>query len=358
MKRREFLKKAGMVAASASLSPLMFSKAQARRFRFGMVTSWPTSLDAIYGNAVRMAESLREMTDGDLEVTVYPAGAEVGALEVYDAVSSGAFEMGHTAAYYYIGKEPSHGFFTSVPFGMNAQQMNAWFYFGGGIELWNELNARDDLIAFPAGNTGVQMAGWFRREINSAADLQGLTMRIPGLGGQVVSRVGVNVQNIPAGELFLALDTGVVDAAEWVGPHDDEILGLNRAATFYYGPGWQEPGPALGTYVNLTLFNSLPADIQEAIRSASAAINVKMLADYDSKNGQALRRLVEGGTQLRTLPESVLATFREATERLHAEFSAQSSFYARVYAAYTEFQDSVREWTVQSEHAYNSVIFN
>jgi TRAP-type mannitol/chloroaromatic compound transport system substrate-binding protein len=179
MKRRDFLKKAGVVAASASLSPLMFANAQTSRFRFGMVTSWPTSLDTIFGGATNTANFLREITDGDVDVTVYPAGAEVGGLEVYDAVSSGAFEMGHTASYYYIGKDPAHGFFTSVPFGMNAQQMNAWFYNGGGLELWNELNAGDDLIAFPAGNTGVQMGGWFRREINSPADLQGLTMRIP-----------------------------------------------------------------------------------------------------------------------------------------------------------------------------------
>lgn len=356
MKRRDFLKKAGVVAASASLSPLMFANAQTSRFRFGMVTSWPTSLDTIFGGATNTANFLREITDGDVDVTVYPAGAEVGGLEVYDAVSSGAFEMGHTASYYYIGKDPAHGFFTSVPFGMNAQQMNAWFYNGGGLELWNELNAGDDLIAFPAGNTGVQMGGWFRREINSPADLQGLTMRIPGLGGQVVSRVGVNVQNLPGGEIFLALDTGVIDACEWVGPYDDEILGLNRAATYYYAPGWHEPGPALGTYVNLTVYNSLPTEIQDAIRTASAAANVKMLADYDAKNGPALQRLVAGGTQLRSFPQSVLSVLEDAMNQLHDDFAAQSSFYARTLVEYREFQDAIREWTAQSEHAWNSYV--
>lgn len=356
MKRRDFLKKTGVVAASATLSPLMFANAQNATYRFGMVTSWPTALDTIYGGALNTALFLNEITDGDVEVEVFPAGAQVGGLEVYDAVSSGAFEMGHTASYYYTGKDPTQGFFTSVPFGMNAQQQTAWLVSGGGQDLWNELNARDGLIAFPAGNTGVQMGGWFNVEINSPQDLQGLTMRIPGLGGQVMGRVGANVQVLPGGEIFLALERGAIDAAEWVGPYDDEILGLNDAAQFYYSPGWHEPGPTLGTYVNLGVYESLPEDIQNAIRVASHAANQKMLADYDSKNGAALNRLVESGTQLRTFPNEVLETLESAMNEIHEENAANNPLYARVLEAFTAFRDDIRDWHEVSEVAYHNYV--
>jgi TRAP-type mannitol/chloroaromatic compound transport system substrate-binding protein len=359
MKRREFLKKAGLTAAaSATFSPLMFANAQASRFVFDMVTSWPTSLDTIYGGAVNTARFLNDITGGDIEVNVYPAGAQVGGLEVYDAVSSGAFQMGHTASYYYIGKNPAHGFFTAVPFGFNAQQINAWFYQGNGLDLWNELNAQDNLIAFPAGNTGVQMGGWFRREINSPADLQGLTMRIPGLGGQVMSRVGVNVQNLPGGEIFLALETGVLDATEWVGPYDDEILGLNRAATYYYFPGWHEPGPTLGTYMNLDEYNALPEDLQNAVQVASARANLQMLADYDAKNGPALERLVAAGAQLRAFPNEVLSTLEQAMNEIHEQNASGNEFYVRVLEDFRAFRDTIREWHQVSEYAYQNYVYS
>jgi TRAP-type mannitol/chloroaromatic compound transport system substrate-binding protein len=357
MKRRDFLKKAGVATVGAGLSPLMFANAQAATYTFDMVTSWPTSLDTIYGGALNTAQYLNEITDGDVEVNVYPAGAQVGGLEVYDTVSLGAFQMGHTASYYYVGKDPTHGFFTAVPFGMNAQQMDAWFTSGGGQELFNEINARDNMIAFPAGNTGVQMGGWFNREINSPDDLQGLTMRIPGLGGQVMGRVGANVQNIPGGEIFLALDTGVIDATEWVGPYDDEILGLNQAARYYYAPGWHEPGPTLSTYVNLDVYNDLPADIQYAIQAASARANTKMLADYDAKNGPALRRLVEAGAELRTFPQPVLDTLEAAMNEIHQENAANNEFYARVHDAYMSFMSGIREWHQASEYAFHDYVY-
>jgi len=357
MKRRDFLKKAGVATVGAGMSPLMFANAQASTYRFDMVTSWPTALDTIYGGALNTARYLNEITDGDVEVTVYPAGAQVGGLEVYDTVSLGAFQMGHTASYYYVGKDPTHGFFTAVPFGMNAQQMDAWFASGGGQALFDEINERDNMIAFPAGNTGVQMGGWFNKEINSSADLQGLTMRIPGLGGQVMSRVGANVQNIPGGEIFLALDTGVIDATEWVGPYDDEILGLNQAARYYYAPGWHEPGPSLATYVNLDVYRDLPADIQAAIQSAAARANQKMLADYDAKNGPALNRLVEAGAELRTFPQSVLETLATAMDEIHEENAAGNPLYARVLEAYRTFQGGIRAWHRVSEFAFHSYVY-
>ncbi len=353
MKRREFLKKAGVVAASTSFAPLMFANAQAAKFRFGMVTSWPTSLDTIFGGATNTAKFLKEITDGDVDIEVFPAGAQVGGLEVYDAVSTGAFEMGHTASYYYVGKDPVHGIFTSLPFGLNAQQNNAWLYSGGGQELWDEVNAQDNMIAFAAGNTGTQMGGWFNKEINSADDLRGLTMRIPGLGGQVISRAGANVQLIPGGEIYLALERGAIDAAEWVGPYDDEILGFNKVARYYYAPGWHEPGPTLGTYVNLDVYNSLPTDIQDAIKVACKAANMQMLADYDAKNGPALQRILDGGNvELRTFPDDFLKTLEASAEELYAESAGSSPLFAKVYESWVAFRDTVIPFHRISEKAW------
>jgi len=358
MKRRDFLKKAGVVAASATLSPLMFANAQNAKYRWSMVTSWPTALDTIYGGATNTAKFLNQITNGEVQVDVYPAGAQVGGLEVYDAVSSGAFEMGHTASYYYIGKDPTQAFFTTVPFGLNAQQMNAWLETGGGQDLWDELNAKDNLIAFAAGNTGVQMGGWFNKEINGAADLQGLVMRIPGLGGQVMSAAGANVQVLPGGEIFLALERGTIDAAEWVGPYDDEILGLNKAAKFYYGPGWHEPGPTLGTYVNLDTFNSVPEYIQEAIRTASKAANLQMLADYDAKNGPALQRLIAAGTEVRVFPTDYLKALEGHMNDIHAKNVADNAFYSKVHDAFMTFRDQVRDFHKIGEYAFMNYVYS
>jgi len=357
MKRRDFLKKAGVVAASASLSPLMFANAQRARFSFGMVTSWPASLDVIFGGAVNSAKFLNEITDGDVQIEVYPAGAQVGGLEVYDAVSSGAFEMGHTASYYYVGKDPTHGFFTSVPFGMNPGQTNAWFYDGNGQAYFNELNARDNLIAFPAGNTGTQMGGWFNKEINTPDDIIGTTMRIPGIGGQVFTRAGGNTQQLPGGEIFLALERGTVDAAEWVGPYDDEILGLNRAARYYYAPGYHEPAPTLSTYMNLDVYNSLPTDIQNALQTACKAANVVMLAEYDARNGPALERLIASGTQLRFWSPEVLSHFERAMNEIHQINASNNPFYLKVHDDYMAFKKSAREWTRIADYAYNRAVY-
>ena len=353
MKRRDFIKKAGVAAAGASFSPLMFANAQASTFRFSMVTSWPTSLDTIYGGALNTAKNLTELTSGDVEVEVFPAGAQVGGLEVYDAVSSGAFEMGHTASYYYIGKDPAQGIFTSLPFGLNAQQQNAWLYGGNGQALWDELNAPDNLIAFAAGNTGVQMGGWFNKEINSADDLQGLTMRIPGLGGQVMSRAGANVQVIPGGEIYLALERGAIDATEWVGPYDDEILGFNKVAKYYYGPGWHEPGPTLGAYVNLDVYNSLPGDIQIAIQEASKSANMQMLADYDAKNGPALQRMIAaGGIEVRAFPTEYLDALQNVANELYAEAAESSPMFAKAWEEWSAFRDSIQAFHKIQEKAY------
>lgn len=358
MKRRDFLKKAGVVTASASLSPLIFANAQNRKFRWGMPTSWPTALDTIYGGATDTARLINELTDGDVEIEVFPAGAQIGAFEVYDAVSSGAFEMAHAAPYYFINKDPTHAFFTAVPFGLDAQQINAWYYAGDGQALFEELTHRDNVQAWPAGNTAAQTSGWFKKEINTVADLQGLTMRFPGFGGQVMSRVGVNVQNLPGGEIFLALDTGVIDAADWVGPYDDKILGLNRAAKYYYFPSWAEPGAALAAYINLDVYNGLPEDIQAAIRTATAEANQLMLAKYDARNGEALKSLIDEGTEVRFLSKEILDRLHAATDEIHEQNASGNELYRKVLDNYRSFQESVRSWHAVSQHPYNSYIYS
>ncbi|MEX2541494.1 MAG: TRAP transporter substrate-binding protein DctP [Trueperaceae bacterium] len=357
MKRRDFLKKAGVVTASASLSPLMFASAQRSTYQWGMVTSWPTALDTIYGGAVDTAALIGELTDGDVQVEVFPAGAQVGAFEVYDAVSSGAFQMAHAAPYYFINKDPMHAFFTAVPFGMTAQQFDAWMISGDGQQLADELTHPDNVQTFVAGNTGPQTSGWYNKEINTPADLRGLTIRFPGFGGQVLSRVGANVQNLPGGEIFLALDTGVIDAADWVGPYDDEILGLQNAARYYYFPSWAEPGASLSAYIDKSLYDGLPADIQSAIRAASAEANQRMLAKYNARNEPALQRLIAGGTEVRTMSNDILSTLESATNEIHEQNASGNELYRRTLESYQAFQASVREWHRTGDHAYNSYIY-
>ena len=356
MKRREFLQKAGVVAASATLSPLMFAKAQGT-LRWELVSSFPQGLDTIFGGGEDFARYCNEMSGGEIEVTVYPAGAQVGGFEVFDAVASGAFQLAHSASYYFVGRRAAHGMFTSLPFGMNAQQQIAWIEVGGGQELWNELNAPENLIAFNSGNTGVQMGGWFKREINTPADLQGLSIRTAGLVGEVYAKAGANVQSLPGGEIFLALDRGAIDAADWVGPYDDEKLGLNNAAPYYYTPGWQEPSATLCLYVNLELWNGLDVRHQSIIQNAARSANTRMLANYDSKNGAALKRLVDGGTQVRTFPTEVLDVFRRHWDTVNAEKSAADPFYARAVASYEAFMASVRGWHDTSEAAWHRYVY-
>ena len=357
MKRREFLKKAGVVAAaSTAFSPNVFAQGGGK-MHLEMVTSWPTSLDTIYGGALNTAKFINELTGGDVVVDVYPGGAQVGGLEVYDAVSSGAFALGHTAPYYYVGKNTAHAFFTAIPFGLNAQQQNAWLESGGGQALWDELNAPDNLIAFAAGNTGVQMGGWFNKEINSLEDLQGLKMRIPGLGGKVMTRAGVNVQVLPGGEIYLSLELGTIDATEWVGPYDDEILGFHKIAQYYYTPGWHEPGPTLGTYVNLDEWNGMPEDIQNTIKIASKAANLQMLADYDAKNGAAFARIKESGVEVREFPAEVLQGLEGHMDDIHSEEVASNADYAKIHAEWSAFRNDIRSFHAIQENAYANYVF-
>lgn len=358
MKRREFLKKAGAAAVGAGLSPLMFARAQSSQtYRWGMPTSWPVGLDTLHGGAQNFAAYVNDISQGQMQVEVHPAGSQIGALEVYDAVASGAFELGHTASYYYLGKTPAHAFFTCVPFGMTVDQINAWVYTGGGQGLWDELNAPDGLVGFLAGNTGAQMGAWFNKEIDSPDDLRGVSFRTAGLGAQVLAAAGVNVQTLPGGEIFLALERGAIDAAEWVGPHDDEILGLHRAARYYYGPGWAEPGAALCVYANLDAFNALPAHLQQTIRIAAKAANVQMASDYAAKDPAAYQRILAAGAQPRVFPDSVLAVLHDNWVSINDNLRNTNAGYRRISDSATAFLDALRPFDRGNRHAFLEFVY-
>ncbi|MGV2830113.1 TRAP transporter substrate-binding protein [Myxosarcina sp. GI1(2024)] len=324
--------------------------------RWRMVTSWPKSLDTIFGGARTICDRVAAMTGGRFTIEPYAAGEIVPGLEVLDAVQNGTVECGHTASYYYLGKNPALAFGTTVPFGLNAQQQNAWLYYGGGLEAMQELYADFNIINFPAGNSGAQMGGWFKQEIQSLSDLNGLKMRIPGLGGKVMSRLGVNVQVLPGGEVYLALERGAIDAAEWVGPYDDKKLGLDRAATYYYYPGWWEPGSTFEVQVNRSQWDKLPVEYQEIFKTAAMEANLNMLAKYDALNREALQSLVASGTKLTPYSSEILQAAQTAAFDLYEENSSQDTAFNRVYEQWKQFRDSVIQWNQINQLSYDNFV--
>ncbi len=327
------------------------------RLNWRLASSFPRGLDTIYGAAETLAERVESLSEGRFRIRPYPAGELVPGLGVLDAVQQGTVELGHTASYYYTGKNPAVAFDTAMPFGLNARQQNAWLYHGGGQELMREVFADFSIVHFPAGNTGSQMGGWFRREVNTLEELRGLKMRIPGLGAEVLSRLGVTVQTIPGGEIYPALERGVVDAAEWVGPYDDEKLGFQRVAKNYYYPGWWEPGPTLSVYVNQAAWDSLPSTYQEIFQSAAAEANVDTMARYDSVNLDALTRLVEGGVSLRPFSEEILEACRTAAFDLMNENASADPAYRKIFEHWNAFRESSFRWFSTSEQAYAQFSF-
>jgi TRAP-type mannitol/chloroaromatic compound transport system substrate-binding protein len=279
-------------------------------------------------------------------------------LQVLDAVQDGTVECGHTASYYYVGKNPTLAFGTTVPFGLNAQQQNAWLYSGGGLDLMNELYADFGVLSLPAGNTGVQMGGWFNKKINSVADLKGLKMRIPGLGGEVMARLGVNVQILPGGEIFLALDRGAIDAAEFVGPYDDEKLGLQDAANYYYYPGWWEPGATLEVQINLNAWTGLPREYQEIFKTAAFEANLNMLAKYDALNGEALKRLVDQGVELTPYSDEILAQASKAAFEIYEENASKEATFKKVYDQWKAFREQIYSWNQVNELSFAQYVNN
>ena len=322
-----------------------------------MATSWPVALDTIYGGAQTFAERVTAMTGGKFTITARAAGELAPGLEVLDVVSQGAVPVGHTASYYYVGKTNAVAFGTALPFGLLASQQNSWLYEGGGLELMQELyKERFNVIQFPAGNTGAQMGGWFNKEINTPKDLEGIKMRIPGLGGKVMNKLGVTVQVLPGGEIFQALQTNAIDAAEWVGPYDDEKLGFHKVAKYYYYPGWWEPGPTLEVQVNLDEWNKLPEVYREIIKTAAYQANMTMLARYNAKNNEALQRLLDYGIELRRYSDEVLAAAEAAANELYDEFKQQDADFKAIFEQWDAFRQRIWQWNSINEASFMDYI--
>ncbi len=321
--------------------------------KWKLVTSWPKNFPGLGTGPEKFAKLVDEMSNGRLKIKVYGAGQLVPALEVFDAVSRGTAQMGHSGAYYWKGKIPAAQFFTSVPFGLNAQEMHGWIHYGGGMELWQELYAPFNLIPLAGGNTGVQMGGWFNKQINSIEDLKGLKMRMPGIGGEVLQRAGGTPVTLPGAELFTALQTGAIDATEWVGPYNDLAFGLYKAAKYYYYPGWHEPGSMLEFMINKPAFEALPKDLQVIVRTASRATNQDMLDEYTARNNHALKELIEKHhVDVRPYPKDVLMKLRGLSEEVLEELAAKDPMSKRVYESFKAFKDNVQAYHTLTEQAF------
>ena len=324
-----------------------------KTYNWRLVTSWPKNYPGLGMDPERIADLVEEMSDGQMKITVYGAGEQVPAFGVFDAVSSGSHQMGHSGGYFWKGKVPAAQFFTSVPFGLTADEINSWVNHGGGLELWREIYEPFNIYPIPAGNTGTQMFGWFNKEINSLEDIQGLKMRIPGIGGEVLKEAGGIPVTLPGGELYTALQTGVIDATEWVGPYNDLTFGFHQAAKYYYYPGWHEPGSMLELLINKDEWDALPKHLQVIIDTASKAVNQDILDEYTARNNSALRELVEvHGVELRKLPDDVIAEFKIIATEILEENAAKDEMVNKVYQSYKQFKDEVSAYHEVSEDAF------
>ncbi|MCP4047388.1 MAG: TRAP transporter substrate-binding protein [Gammaproteobacteria bacterium] len=361
MDRRKFVAATGLIGAAGVLSacgdkacPQATDEGQPTNetFEWKMVTSWPRDFPGLGTGANRLAKSIDTLSNGRLKIKVYGGNELVPPFEVFDAVQQHTAEMGHSATYYWKGKAPAAQFFAGLPFGMTSQELHGWIYFGGGLELWQEVYASHGLVPFLAGSSGPQMGGWFNREVNSIADLQGLKMRIPGLGGEILRRAGGTPTNIPGAELFTALQTGTIDATEWVGPYNDLAFGLFRAAKYYYYPGWHEPGTGLECMINQDAWNSLPTDLQAIVKVACQAAVMDMLSDFTYNNGVALKKLLdEHNVELRRFPKDVLDHLGGISDVFMREMAAEDELMGRIYASFQAYADIVKPWTAISDHA-------
>ena len=354
--RRKFLHRAAAGLAGTAVAAPAIAQAQPT-IQWRLASSFPKSLDTVFYPAELITRRIAEITDNKFQIRVFAAGEVVPALQVLDAVQNGTVEAGHTAPYYYVGKDPAFAFGTNIPFGLNARQQNAWWYEGGGREAMAELFKDYGIVEFNAGNTGAQMGGWYRKEIRSVADLKGLKMRIAGLAGQVLVKLGVVPQQIAGGEIYQALERGTIDAAEWVGPYDDEKLGFQKVAKYYYYPAWWEGGPQLSLLVNAKKFAELPKSYQAAIEAAAAESNVHMLARYDVRNTDALRKLVAGGAQLRAFPRAVMEACEKAAFELYEELGQKSKHWARIYPAWKKFRDDQYLWFRVAEFGFDNFAY-
>jgi TRAP-type mannitol/chloroaromatic compound transport system substrate-binding protein len=357
MNRRRFLRNAGIGAASTAAATTLAAPAIAQsmpELKWRLTSSFPKSLDTIYGAAEQMAKVVAEATDNKFQIRVFASGEIVPGLQVADAVQNGTVEMGHTASYYFFGKDPTFALATAVPFGLNARQQDAWLTQAGGEQLLNDFFKNYKIFAIACGNTGTQMGGWFRKEIKTVDDLKGLKFRIGGFAGQVVTKLGVIPQQIAGGDIYPALEKGTIDAAEWVGPYDDQKLGFNKIAPYYYYPGWWEGGPTLHTFINIDKWNELPKPYQAIVRAACAEANTWMLTKYDAQNPKALRELVANGTKLTPFSQPIMeASFAAATE-VYAETNAKNANFKKVYDSMTAFRKDEVLWFRVAEGGFDN----
>ncbi len=353
MKRREFLKAAGGgLAATAVAAPAIAQSMPELKWR--LAASWPKSLDTLYGAPEYMAKRIAEITDNKFQIQVFAAGEIVPGLQVLDAVQTGTVEMGHTATYYYFGKDPSFTFGTALPFGLNTRQQEAWHFFGGGMDLLNDFLKGYNAWAMPTGGTTCQMGGWFRKEIKSVEDLQGLKFRVGGFAGRILNKLGVVPQQIAGGDIYPALEKGTIDAAEWVGPHDDERLGFQKVAKHYYYPGWWEGGATTHLMVNLPKWNELSKSYQAVVQSCAREAGAWMTAKYDHANPAAIKRLVANGAELRPFPQPVMEACYKAANELYAEIGATNPTFKKLHDSLSAFRSDSYQWLQVAELSYDS----
>jgi TRAP-type mannitol/chloroaromatic compound transport system substrate-binding protein len=343
----------GQAQPENSNSPNINTK---RRYQWKMVTTWPPNFP-ILGEACNLfAQLIEEMSGGRITIRVYGGNELVPALEAFDTVRTGGAELGSGAAYYWAGKAAAAQFFASVPFGMNTQQLNAWMLCGGGLELWEELYRDFNLVPMVGGNTGVQMGGWFNKEINTLADLKGLKMRIPGLGGKVLEKAGGAPVLLAGGEIYTGLERGVIDATEWLGPYHDTLMGFHEIAKYYYTPGWHEPGTALEYFINKEVYDDLPKDLQVIIKTAALRINLWVVSQMEAKNADALTSLIEKGVTLKSFPEEVITQLRGFTEEAIADITANDAFARRTYESYNNFRKKAANYSLITEKRFYDLI--
>ena len=352
MERRKFLKSAGIAGVLASGTAPAVVMAQ-ENIRWRLASSFPKVLDTIYGAAEVFAKNLSEATDGKFVVSVHAAGELVPAFGVTDAVEQGTIECAHTAPYYFFGKDETFAMDCAIPFGMNSRQLTAWFYDGNGMALFREFYAQYNIVNFPMGNTGAQMGGWYRNEIKSVADINGMKMRIGGFGGRVLAKLGGVPQNIPGGEIYQALERGTIDSVEWVGPYDDLKFGFHKVAPFYYYPGWWEGGAQLSLYVNDKAFNALSPQYKSLVRQAASDAHVTMQAMYDARNPTALRQLIAEGAKLARFPRDVMDAAFKARNEVYAELNDTNPRWKKIFADYERFLREQYQWQPIAEGSFD-----
>jgi TRAP-type mannitol/chloroaromatic compound transport system substrate-binding protein len=353
MERRKFIKHTGLAGILAAGSAPAFAQG-APEVKWRLTSSFPKSLDTLWGAAEVISKRVAAVTNNKFQIQTFAAGEVVPAFGVVDAVQNGTVQCAHTAPYYFFGKDPTFALGCAIPFGMNARQQNAWMYHGGGLELMREFYKDYNIISFPAGNTNAQMGGFFRKEIRSVADMKGLKMRIGGFAGVVMSKLGLVPQQIAGGDIYPALEKGTIDAAEWVGPYDDEKLGLYKVAKNYYYPGWWEGGPELDLFVNIKAYNDLPKDYQAALEGACYEANVDMSAKYDALNPPALRRLIAAGVKLQPFSNELMAACYKAANEVFDETSAKNAKFKKVYDQWLKFRNDQVAWFAIAENRFDN----